>query len=95
MPEQQADAVIEQLKRANRRWKRLALGLLAAFVVAVAALAAFSAVQVNRARAAAEDARIQAEHARREVERAEQKERRAAEAAEWARKRAEQGLDGQ
>jgi hypothetical protein len=62
MNEQQREALIGQLQRSNRRWKILALGTLAALVLG---FLAYSAVQVGRARAAAEAERIAAEKARR------------------------------
>jgi hypothetical protein len=65
MNEQRLEALIGQLKRSNRRWKVLALGTLAALVLGVAGFLAYSAVQVGRARAAAEAERIAAEKARR------------------------------
>jgi hypothetical protein len=68
MPEPHADALIEQLQRANRRWKRLALGAVAACLVVVAGLAAFAAVELGRERALARAAREEAEQARQKAE---------------------------
>ena len=64
MPEPQADALIDQLRRANRRWKLLALGTLAALVLAIVGLTTFAVVQAARARAAEATARAEAEQAR-------------------------------
>ena len=57
-------ALIENLQRSNRFWKRLALGLLAALGLTIM-LSAFSAAQrVRRAHEAEVEARMQAEQAR-------------------------------
>jgi hypothetical protein len=71
-------ALIEDLQRSNRFWKRLALGLLAALGLAIM-LSAFSAAQrERRAQEAEVEARMQAEAAR-------QKEQEAIERLERAR----------
>jgi hypothetical protein len=73
MPEPQTEVLIEQLRRANRRWKMLALGTLAALLLAVVGVVAIANVQASRARAAAvearEEARRQAEQAREQADR--------------------------
>jgi flagellar biosynthesis/type III secretory pathway M-ring protein FliF/YscJ len=66
MPEPQAEVLIDQLRRANRRWKFLALGTIAALVLAIVGLTTFTVVQAARARAAAEAARAEAERAQQE-----------------------------
>jgi hypothetical protein len=68
MPEPNADALIEQLQRACRRWKRLALGALVVFVIVVAGLAAVTARQISRERAIAQAARAEAEQAQQRAE---------------------------
>jgi hypothetical protein len=88
MPEQQAEALIEQLKQSNRRWKRLAIGSLAAAVLAVAGLVAFAAEQTVRKRAAI----AQAEEALRQAEQAIQDRTAAHEEAQQALERAERAL---
>ena len=70
MPEPQADVLIDQLRRANRRWKFLALGMLAALVSAIVGLATSTVLQVGRERAAAEAARAEAEQAQLETKEA-------------------------
>ena len=57
-------ALIEDLQRSNRLWKRLALGLLASLGLAILILATSAAVQVRRAHEAEVEARMQAEEAR-------------------------------
>jgi hypothetical protein len=64
MPEPQADVLIDQLRRANRRWKFLALGTLAALVLAIVGLTTFTVGQAAQARAAEAAARAEAEQAR-------------------------------
>ena len=56
MPEPQADILIDQLRRANRRWKFLALGALAALVLVATGAAAFAVLQVGREQAAKAEA---------------------------------------
>ena len=70
-------ALIEDLQRSNRLWKRLALGLLAALGLAIllvtisaTVLSVFVAQQMQRARAAEVDARMQAEEAHRQEQEA-------------------------
>jgi hypothetical protein len=70
-------ALIEDLQRSNRLWKRLALGLLAALglsilllAVSATVLSVFVAQQMQRARAAEVDARMQAEEAHRQEQEA-------------------------
>ena len=70
-------ALIENLQRSNRLWKRLALGLLAALGLAIllltlsaTVLSVFVAQQMQRARAAEVDARMQAEEAHRQEQEA-------------------------
>jgi hypothetical protein len=58
-------ALIEDLRRSNRLWKRLALGLLAALGLAIMFLTASAAVQMRRAQEAEVEARMQAEEAHR------------------------------
>jgi hypothetical protein len=57
-------ALIEDLQRSNRLWKRLALGLLAALGLAIVFLTVSAAVQSRRAHEAEVEARMQAEEAR-------------------------------
>jgi hypothetical protein len=57
-------ALIEDLQRSNRLWKRLALGLLAALGLAILLSSFSAAVQVRRAHEAEVEARMQAEQAR-------------------------------
>jgi hypothetical protein len=85
MPEPQADARIDQLMRANRRWKFLALGTLAALVLAIVGLTTYTVLQAARARAGAEAARAEAEQVRQET-------KEALEDAARARRHAEQIL---
>jgi len=70
MPEPQADILIDQLRRANRRWKILALGTLAALVLAIVGLTTFTVVQAARARDAEKAARAEAEQSRQETKEA-------------------------
>jgi flagellar biosynthesis/type III secretory pathway M-ring protein FliF/YscJ len=63
-------ALIEDLQRSNRLWKRLALGLLAALGVAILLFTVSAAVQMRRAQAAELDARMQAEEAHRQEQEA-------------------------
>ena len=70
MPEPQTDARIDQLMRANRRWKFLTLGTLAALVLAIVGLTTYTVLQAARARAAAEAARAEAEQAQQETKEA-------------------------
>jgi len=72
MSEPQTDALIDQLRRANGRWKALALGALAALVLAIAGLTTFTALRVGREKAAAEAARAEAEQAQQETKEARQ-----------------------
>ena len=64
MSDADTHALIEDLQRSNRLWKRLALGLLAAFGLAILLLAVSAAVQMRRAHEAEVEARMQAEEAR-------------------------------
>jgi|SRR4051812_44818543 flagellar biosynthesis/type III secretory pathway M-ring protein FliF/YscJ len=64
MSEPQADVLVDQLRRANRRWKLLALGTLAALVLAVVGLTTLTVARAARARAAEATARAEAEQAR-------------------------------
>jgi hypothetical protein len=71
MPDLDTTALIERLQQSNRRWKRLALSLLAALGLAVVLLTTSAVVlrtraeqQAWQARAAEEQARQQAEEAR-------------------------------
>jgi hypothetical protein len=78
------DALIEQLQKSNRRWKRLALGLLTALGLTILILttsATWLAVQIERerqqalaaqeqVRAAEEQARQQSQEARERFEQA-------------------------
>src|SRR5262249_4318280 len=71
MPDLETTALIERLQRSNRRWKRLALSLLAALGLALVLLTASTVVlraravqQARQARAAEEQARHQAEEAK-------------------------------
>jgi len=77
-------ALIEDLQRSNRFWKRLALGLLAALGLAIVFLTLSAAVQMRRAQAAAVEARMQAEEAR-------QREHEAREQLEKERKAVDEG----
>jgi uncharacterized protein (TIGR03067 family) len=81
MSDPQTDALIDRLRRSNRRWKAVALGTIALLVLAVAGMATLSAVQVSRERAAAEETRLVAEKARRQAEQAEQEARQQADKA--------------
>jgi hypothetical protein len=78
MSDADARALIEDLQRSNRLWKRLALGLLAALGMAIVFLTVSAAVQSRRAHEAEVEARMQAEEAR-------QKEQEAIERLERAR----------
>jgi flagellar biosynthesis/type III secretory pathway M-ring protein FliF/YscJ len=62
--------LIEDLRRSNRFWKRLALGLLAALGLAILFLTVSAAVQMRRAQAAELDARMQADQAHRQEQEA-------------------------
>jgi hypothetical protein len=62
MPEQ-SEGVLDQLRRSNRRWKRLALASLAMLVLAVAGWMATAVLQMRQAAAA----RDEAEQARQEA----------------------------
>jgi hypothetical protein len=66
MSEPQADALIDRLRRGNRRWKAFALGTLVALVLAAGA-AAFAVLQVGREKGATAAARTEAEQARQET----------------------------
>ena len=66
-------ALIEDLQRSNRFWKRLALGLLAALGLAILLSSFSAAVQVRRAHEAELDARMQAEEAHRREQEAKQR----------------------
>jgi hypothetical protein len=57
-------ALIEDLQRSNRLWKRLALGLMATLGLAILILTTSAAVQMRRAQEAEVEARMQAEEAR-------------------------------
>jgi hypothetical protein len=57
-------ALIEDLQRSKRFWKRLALGLLAALGMAILLSAFSAAMQTRRAQEAEVEARMQAEAAR-------------------------------
>src|SRR6516162_9364148 len=77
MSDADTHALIEDLQRSNRFWKRLALGLLAALglsilllAVSATVLSVFVAQQMQRARAAEVDARMQAEEAHRQEQEA-------------------------
>ena len=77
MSDADTHALIEDLQRSNRLWKRLALGLLAALGLAIllvtisaTVLSVFVAQQMQRARAAEVDARMQAEEAHRQEQEA-------------------------
>ncbi len=64
--------LIERLRRANRRWKRLALGSLALLVVVLVGAAVTIVAQANRSAAAlraADEARRAEQEARQEAER--------------------------
>jgi hypothetical protein len=93
MPEPNRDDLllhIESLERANRRWKRLALGLLAMFVLVVAGIGAFGVYQHARATAARRQAEQAWRQAEAEREKAEENFQRARQAAEEALQRLEQ-----
>jgi hypothetical protein len=65
-------ALVERLRRDNRRWKRLALGALALLVVALVVATALFAVHADRSAAAlraAEEARRAEQEARQDAER--------------------------
>jgi hypothetical protein len=85
MPEPQADALIDKLRRANRRWKVFALSTLAALVLAIIGLSTFTAAQVSREKARAEAAKAEVEQALKEA-------KEALEAGAKAREHAEQVL---
>jgi hypothetical protein len=87
MPEQ-ADDLIERLTRDSRRWRRLFVVTLVAFVLAVAGLSALLVAAAGRERAAREEA----DQATREAERLEHNWKEAREEAERAARRAEQYL---
>jgi hypothetical protein len=93
MPEQHRDDLlehIESLERANRRWKRLALSLLAALVMLLTATGAFGVYQQARAIAAKQQEEQAWRQAEAERERAKENSQRAKQAAEEALKRLEQ-----
>jgi hypothetical protein len=73
MAEHQPLTQIDQLRRANRRWRRIALCALSALVLVLGGWAATTGVQLRQAR----DARVAAEQARQEAEQARQETRRA------------------
>jgi hypothetical protein len=93
MSDPQTDALINLLRRSNRRWKAIALGTITLLVLAVAGLATLSAVQASRAWAAAEDARMAAEKARLQAEQAVREALQEAERALQAEKGAWQQAD--
>jgi hypothetical protein len=93
MPEPNRDDLlgrVESLERANRRWKRLALSLLAAVVLVVTGIGAFGVYQQARATAARQQAEQAWRQAEAEREKAEENFQRARQAAEEVLKRLEQ-----
>jgi hypothetical protein len=75
MPDIETTALIERLQQSNRRWKRLALGLLATLGLALVLLTTSATVlwvraerQARQAEAAAKQARQQEEDARKLLE---------------------------
>jgi hypothetical protein len=93
MPEPNRDDLlgrIESLERANRRWKRLAAGLLAAPVLLLSVIGAFVAHQYERLMAARQEVEQAVRAAEAEREKAEENFQRARQAAEEALKRLEQ-----
>lgn len=92
MPEPNRDDLlghIESLERANRRWKRLALGLLAVLLFALAGVVTLGVRQYARAAAAEHEAERALRAADAEREKAQENFRRARQAVEEARKRLE------
>ena len=80
---------IESLERTNRRWKRLALGLLAAVVLLLSVIGAFSVHQSARAAAAEREAERALRAADAERGKAQENFQRARQAVEEALKRLE------
>jgi hypothetical protein len=92
MPEPNRDDLlgrIESLERANRRWKRLALSLLAALALALSVVGAFTISQSARAAAAEREAKQALRAAEAARGRSEENFRRARQAVEEAHKRLE------
>ena len=84
MPDLDTNALIERLQKSNRRWKRLALSLLAALglglvllTTSVVVLRGRAEQQARQAQAAEQQARQQAEEARKQAEEAKKRSQQA------------------